>query len=101
VRPAPDITPAAEWLDAWDGHELRELSRERTPAAIRNRKSIIMIMARHFTADGVTDPCLSWPPAVLGSTHEPSCHRGVDRGRRWRPYCGRYGGCAVFQSPCH
>jgi integrase len=53
----PDITPSPEWLDAWYGHELRELSRERTPATIRNRKSIIMILARHFCADGVTDPC--------------------------------------------
>ena len=56
VRPAPDITPFPEWADAWDGHELRELSRERSRNTIANKKCVIMIMARHFTAEGATDP---------------------------------------------
>jgi len=36
--------------------ELSELSRSRSPNTIRNRKCVVMIMARHFTAEGITDP---------------------------------------------
>jgi integrase len=57
LRPTPDITPSDAWLNAWDGHELRELSRERSPLTIRNRRCVVMIMARHLAAQGVTDPC--------------------------------------------
>jgi integrase len=56
VHATPDIAPSAEWLDAWDGHELQQLSLGRGPSTIRNRKCFVMIMAKHFTADGITDP---------------------------------------------
>ena len=56
VHATPDIAPSAEWLDAWDGHELAQLSLGRGPSTIRNRKCVVMIMAKHFCADGVTDP---------------------------------------------
>ncbi len=52
----PDIEPSPEWADAWDGCELRELSRQRSANTIRNRKCVVIIMARHFTAEGITDP---------------------------------------------
>ena len=39
------------------------------------------------------------PQAVLSSAYEPSGHRGDHRGRRRRPYCGRYGGRADFRPP--
>jgi hypothetical protein len=50
VQPTPDITPSDKWLDAWGGCELRELSKGRSPHTIRNRKCVVMIMARHLTA---------------------------------------------------
>jgi site-specific recombinase XerD len=56
LHDTPDIAPSPEWADAWDGHELRELSRQRSSGTIRNRKCVVMIMARHFTAQGITDP---------------------------------------------
>ena len=56
MHDTPDIAPSAEWLDAWDGHELAQLSLGRGPSTIRNRKCVVMIMAKHFCADGVTDP---------------------------------------------
>jgi integrase/recombinase XerC len=56
VHATPDIAPSAQWLDAWDGMELRELSQQRSAATIRNRKCVVMIMARHFTAESITDP---------------------------------------------
>lgn len=57
MQPTPDITPSDKWLDAWDGCELHELSKGRSPHTIRNRKCVVMIMARHLTAQGITDPC--------------------------------------------
>ena len=59
MHATPDIAPSAEWLDAWDGHELQQLSLGRGPSTIRNRKCFVMIMAKHFTADGITDFGLS------------------------------------------
>jgi integrase len=57
VQPTPDVTPSDQWLEAWDGSELHELSMGRSPHTIRNRKCVVMIMARHLTAQGITDPC--------------------------------------------
>ena len=52
----PDITPSAEWQDAIDGLELHELSCQRKSSTIRNKKCTITILARHMTAEGITDP---------------------------------------------
>ncbi len=57
VQPTPEIAPSDQWLDAWDGYELRELSRERSMLTIRSRKSVVIIMARHLTEQDITDPC--------------------------------------------
>ncbi len=56
VQATPDIEPSPAWLDAWDGCELSEMSRQRSAGTIRNRKCVVIIMARHFTAEGITDP---------------------------------------------
>jgi integrase len=56
MHATPDIAPSAQWLDAWDGMELRELSQQRSAATIRNRKCVVILMARHMTAEGITDP---------------------------------------------
>src|SRR6266487_3070445 len=56
VQPTPDIDPSPAWTDAWDGSELHELSKGRRPHTTRNRKCVVMIMARHLTAQGITDP---------------------------------------------
>ena len=39
VQPTPDIAPSPAWIDAWDGCELHELSKGRSPHTIRNRAS--------------------------------------------------------------
>ena len=56
MQATPDIAPSPAWLDAWDGMELSELSRQRGANTIRNRKCVVIIMARHMTAEGITDP---------------------------------------------
>jgi site-specific recombinase XerD len=56
VLTTPDVAPSAEWLHAWLGFELREISANRSASSIGNRKSNVLIMARHMTAAGIIDP---------------------------------------------
>ena len=56
MHDTPDTDPSPAWLDSWDGHELHQLSLGRGASTIRNRRCNVMIMARTFTAEGVTDP---------------------------------------------
>jgi len=53
----PGSTSSESWLDAWDGHELSQLSLGRSASTIRNRKCVVMIMAKSLCAEGITDPC--------------------------------------------
>jgi len=50
-----DIKPTAAWLDAWDGYALELELLGRSKSTISSRKSNVLAMARHFTAQG-TDP---------------------------------------------
>jgi integrase/recombinase XerC len=52
----PAVAPSEAWATAWEGFELRELSRERSQLTIKNRRGVIAALARHMTAAGVTDP---------------------------------------------
>jgi site-specific recombinase XerD len=51
--PTPDVSPSPAWDDAWLGFELAQLSLGRAPSTIKNRRSIVTIMARHATAAGI------------------------------------------------
>jgi integrase len=46
------IKPSSDWLDAWEGHELSMELAGRSKSTISSRKSNVLALARHFTAQG-------------------------------------------------
>jgi hypothetical protein len=56
VLPTPQVEAATGWTDAWLGFDLDMQFRNRSINTIANRKCNVSILARHATADGITDP---------------------------------------------
>jgi hypothetical protein len=53
VIPTPDIQPSPEWLDAWMGCELELMMLGRSKHTAYQRKSQVLVLARHAGADGL------------------------------------------------
>jgi hypothetical protein len=60
----PDVTPGAAPPGAREGFELREVSRERSPLTMRNRRREVMTLARHMTAQGIASPVSRSKPVL-------------------------------------
>lgn len=56
MLPTPQVEAAPGWADAWTGFDLDMRFKNRSINTISNRKTNVSIMAKHATADGITDP---------------------------------------------
>lgn len=75
MLPTPPVETSQGWAYAWQGFLLDMETRKRSPSTISNRKCSVTIMAKHATADGLTEPDLvtrEWLKQYL-------THQGKDR----------------------
>ena len=52
----PDVEPSSLWWEAWQGYELQMLSEGKSASVLRNRRSAVLILARHATKLGGDPP---------------------------------------------
>jgi integrase len=48
----PQVEPSAAWWEAWTGFELQLMAEGKSPSVLKNRRSAVLIMARHATSAG-------------------------------------------------